>query len=57
LAGSARSFALCTRARIFVFAVRLLYRNQHESLPASTMCQWWVSRSSGVAVILASNKT
>lgn len=37
--------------------VELLCLKRQESLPVSTMWQWWVNRSSGAVVILASPKT
>jgi hypothetical protein len=47
----------CSRALILDLAVALLWRKRQESLPVSTMSQWWVRRSSRAVVILASVKT
>lgn len=47
----------CSRALIYFLASAVLRLKRIDSLPVSTMWQWWVRRSSSAAVIFASPNT
>ena len=44
---------VCSLVLIFDFADIELCKNRYDSLPVSTMWQWWVNRFNSAVVILA----